>query len=83
MQIFVRGLGWNTYTIDIEPEDTVVPNEDKVVVADEERRSGDLGADDDAGSGGGACRRQGGETRPKRRWLRCKGSDVDNMGTNA
>ncbi len=24
MQIFVRGLGWNTYTIDIEPEDTVL-----------------------------------------------------------
>ena len=24
MQIFVRGLGWDTYTIDIEPEDTVL-----------------------------------------------------------
>ena len=24
MQIFVRGLGWTTYTIDIEPEDTVL-----------------------------------------------------------
>ena len=24
MQIFVRGLGWNTYTIDIEPGDTVL-----------------------------------------------------------
>ena len=24
MQIFVRGLGWDTYTIDIEPEDTIL-----------------------------------------------------------
>ena len=24
MQIFVRGLGWNTYTIDIEPEDMIL-----------------------------------------------------------